>query len=393
MVSLRSLFLQHVAQTSEAPMMFEPASASGSIISDQNGRSFIDLIGGISVSAIGHSHPDVVEAVKSQAEKYMHLMVYGEFIESPQVLLANSLANILPDTLKSVYFVCSGNEAIDGAMKLAKRISGRSDICCFEKSYHGSGHAALSMMGSEYFKAPFRPLLPGIKTLRANVADDFQKIDHQTAAVVVETVRGESGAQTWDEGFLVALKKHCEKFNVLIISDEIQCGMGRTGTMFAFEQEGFVPDILCLSKAFGGGMPLGAFISSREHMKMLSHDPYLGHITTFGGHPVSCAAALASLEILKNSDVVQDVIRKEALFRSLLVHPKIRYISGRGLLLAVHLENFETVQRVIQYGLAYGFITDWFLFESSAFRLAPALNIPDELIEKSCAMILRALGA
>ena len=392
MGSLRSLFLRHVAQTSEAPMMFEPVSASGSYIYDQQGKSYIDLIGGISVCAVGHSHPRVVDAVKAQAEKYMHLMVYGEFIEAPQVLLAKALHTHLPPSLDSIYFVSSGNEAIDGAMKLAKRITGRTKICCFQKAYHGSGHAALSMMGDEFFKAPFRPLLPGIRTLRANLTEDFQYIDSDTAAVVVETVRGESGAQIWDEGFLFRLKQHCLQNGVLVISDEIQCGMGRSGTMFAFEQEGFVPDILCLSKAFGGGMPLGAFISSRERMQLLTREPYLGHITTFGGHPVSCAAALASLQVLEEEDILLRVRHKEALFRKCLVHPKISGISGRGLMLAVHLPDFETVQKVIQYGLQHGFITDWFLFESSAIRIAPALNIPDELIEKACALMLESLG-
>lgn len=392
MASLRNLFLRHVAQTSEAPMMFEPSHASGSLIYDKEGKSYVDLIGGISVCAVGHSHQQVIDAVKMQAEKYMHLMVYGEFIQAPQVQLAKSLTSHLPPSLNSVYFVNSGNEAIDGAMKLAKRITGRPNICCFEKAYHGSGHAALSMMGSEYFKAPYRPLLPGIKTLRANDPDEFRQIDDHVAAVVVETVRGESGAQIWDEVFLFSLKQHCENNGVLLIADEIQCGMGRTGSMFAFEQEGFVPDILCLSKAFGGGMPLGAFIASIENMQALTHDPYLGHLTTFGGHPVSCAAALASLEVLSNSEIIMRVKHKEAMFRELLKHPKIKGISGRGLMLAVHLENFDSVQKVIQYGLNHGFITDWFLFESSAFRIAPALNIPDELIRLSCNMIIESLA-
>jgi acetylornithine/succinyldiaminopimelate/putrescine aminotransferase len=388
---LRNLFLNHVAQTSEAPMMFEPSYADGSFIFDEAGKAYIDLIGGISVCGVGHSHPKVVQAVKEQAEKYMHLMVYGEFVQSPQVLLADALTKLLPPSLNSVYFVNSGNEAIDGAMKLAKRITGRPCIACFELAYHGSGHAALSLNGSEYFKSAYRPLLPGIRTLRANRREDFSMIDDQVAAVVVEIVRGESGAQVWEEGFLFELKQHCERMGVMLIADEIQCGMGRTGTLFAFEQEAIIPDILCLAKAFGGGMPLGAFISSRERMSLLSREPYLGHITTFGGHPVSCAAALASLKVIVEDHLVYGVKKKEQMFRALLKHPNISSISGRGLMLAVHLGSFERVQQVIQYGLREGFITDWFLFESSAIRIAPALNIPEAMIEKSCRMILNAL--
>ena len=392
MLTHRELFLKYLAQTSDSPLQLEIEKAEGVYLYTPSGKKIIDLISGVSVSNVGHSHNDVVKAVTEQAQKYMHLMVYGEFVQHPQVKLAEAICEMLPQKLQSVYFVNSGSEAVEGAIKLAKRYTGRPNIISFINAYHGGTNGALSLMGSEDFKQAFRPLLPGVKHLRFNNFDDLNRIDSSTACVVVEPVQGEAGIIEPLNDFLSALRKQCNETGTLLVFDEIQTGMGRTGKNFAFEKCGVVPDILLLAKAFGGGMPLGAFISSKEIMGTLTHNPVLGHITTFGGHPVSCAASLKSLELLTSLDLVDDVDKKEQLFRNRLEgHPKVKGIRSSGLFMAVELGSFEKVQKFIHLGLEIGFVTDWFLFCSTAFRIAPPLIISYDEIEQACEKIIQAL--
>jgi acetylornithine/succinyldiaminopimelate/putrescine aminotransferase len=392
MLTHRELFLKYLAQTSDSPLQLEIEKAEGVYLYTPSGKKIIDLISGVSVSNVGHSHNDVVKAVTEQAQKYMHLMVYGEFVQHPQVKLAEAICEMLPQKLQSVYFVNSGSEAVEGAIKLAKRYTGRPNIISFKNAYHGGTNGALSLMGSEDFKQAFRPLLPGVKHLRFNNFDDLNRIDSSTACVVVEPVQGEAGIIEPLNDFLSALRKQCNETGTLLVFDEIQTGMGRTGKNFAFEKYGVVPDILLLAKAFGGGMPLGAFISSKEIMGTLTHNPVLGHITTFGGHPVSCAASLKSLELLTSLNLVDDVDKKEQLFRNRLEgHPKVMGIRSSGLFMAVELGSFEKVQKFIHLGLEIGFVTDWFLFCSTAFRIAPPLIISYEEIEQACEKIIQAL--
>jgi len=392
MLTHRELFLKYLAQTSDSPLQLEIEKAEGVYLYTPSGKKIIDLISGVSVSNVGHSHNDVVKAVTEQAQKYMHLMVYGEFVQHPQVKLAEAICEMLPQKLQSVYFVNSGSEAVEGAIKLAKRYTGRPNIISFKNAYHGGTNGALSLMGSEDFKQAFRPLLPGVKHLRFNNFDDLNRIDSSTACVVVEPVQGEAGIIEPLNDFLSALRKQCNETGTLLVFDEIQTGMGRTGKNFAFEKYGVVPDILLLAKAFGGGMPLGAFISSKEIMGTLTHNPVLGHITTFGGHPVSCAASLKSLELLTSLNLVDDVDKKEQLFRNRLEgHPKVKGIRSSGLFMAVELGSFEKVQKFIHLGLEIGFVTDWFLFCSTAFRIAPPLIISYEEIEQACEKIIQAL--
>ena len=314
MASQRQLFLQHVAQTSAFPLALEIERSEGMYLYDKSGKSYLDLIAGIGVSCLGHRHPNVVAAAKAQLEKYLHTLVYGEFILSPQVQLAKLLADHLPDPLDSVYFVNSGSEATEGAMKLAKRYTGRAEIVACHKAYHGSSQGAASLMSPTTFTQPFYPLLPGIRHIDYNEVSDLERINNKTAAVIVETVQGEWGVRPPAEGYLQKLRQKCDETGALLILDEIQAGMGRTGSLFAFEQFGIVPDILLLAKGLGGGMPIGAFISTREKMQTLTHDPILGHITTFGGHPVCCAAALATVQTLISSGLIEEVKRKEKLF-------------------------------------------------------------------------------
>lgn len=392
MLTHRELFLKYLAQTSDSPLQLEIEKAEGVYLYTPSGKKIIDLISGVSVSNVGHSHNDVVKAVTEQAQKYMHLMVYGEFVQHPQVKLAEAICEMLPQKLQSVYFVNSGSEAVEGAIKLAKRYTGRPNIISFKNAYHGGTNGALSLMGSEDFKQAFRPLLPGVKHLRFNNFDDLNRIDSSTACVVVEPVQGEAGIIEPLNDFLSALRKQCNETGTLLVFDEIQTGMGRTGKNFAFEKYGVVPDILLLAKAFGGGMPLGAFISSKEIMGTLTHNPVLGHITTFGGHPVSCAASLKSLELLTSLNLVDDVDKKEQLFRNRLEgHPKVMGIRSSGLFMAVELGSFEKVQKFIHLGLEIGFVTDWFLFCSTAFRIAPPLIISYDEIEQACEKIIQAL--
>jgi acetylornithine/N-succinyldiaminopimelate aminotransferase len=386
----RALFLQHIAQTSAAPLALEITGAEGCYLQDVNGKTYLDLIGGISVCNIGHRHPAVVAAIKEQADKYLHVLVYGEFVQSPQVQYAKLLADQLPASLNSVFFTNSGAEATEGAMKLAKRVTGRSQIIAFKNAYHGSTQGALSIMGDEYWRNAFRPLLPDILHLDYNSMAAVDAINHKTACVIVETVQAESGVSAPSATWLQALRNKCNEHCVLLIFDEIQAGFGRTGSLWAFEQFDAIPDILLLGKALGGGMPLGAFIASRELMCTLTDNPVLGHITTFGGHPVSCAAGLAGLKALIAEGYINDVKKKEALFTSLLVHPAIKAVHSAGLWMAVELDSFEANKKVIDYCLANGLLTDWFLFAPQCLRIAPPLTISNDQIKKACSIILQA---
>lgn len=388
----RQLFLQHVGQTSEAPLCLHIVKAAGSKMWDVNGKEYIDLIAGISVCNIGHRHPAVVEAIKKQADDYLHIMVYGELIESPQVQYATLLANQLPSTLNAVFFTASGSEATEGAMKLAKRFTGRTQIVSFKNSYHGSTQGALSVMGSEYWQQAFRPLLPGIVQLEYNSFDDLNEISTQTACVIAETIQAEAGVNVPENGWLTALRKRCDETGTLLVLDEIQCGFGRNGSLWAFEQFGVVPDILLLGKALGGGMPLGAFVADKKIMDAFTHHPVLGHINTFGGHPVSCAAGLAAFKVLLDEKVTDSVKQKEEQFLELLQHPMILNINSRGLMMAVFFDSFETNKKVIDALIEEGIFTDWFLFASNALRIVPPLNIAGEDIAIACQKIIRVLN-
>jgi acetylornithine/N-succinyldiaminopimelate aminotransferase len=391
MLTTRQLFFNHVAQTSETPLALEIISAEGVYLTDFAGKKYIDLISGISVSNVGHRHPHVINSIKNQLDKYMHLMVYGEYIQSPQVQLAKLLSNNLPNNLSTVYFVNSGTEAIEGAMKLAKRATGRSEIISFKNAYHGSTQGSLSIMGSEEFKNAFRPLLPDVRQIEYNNHTDLQYITPITACVVVETIQGEAGIITPENDFLMALRKRCSEVGALLVMDEIQCGFGRTGKLFAFEHYNCIPDILCLAKGMGGGMPIGAFISSNKIMHTLTNNPILGHITTFGGHPVCCGAAIASLEVILNEKLIDGVSKKEALFRTLLKHPKIKSVRGKGLLLALEFSSYEENKAIIDKCIANGVITDWFLFASHCMRIAPPLTITEDEIKIACNTIIAAM--
>jgi acetylornithine/succinyldiaminopimelate/putrescine aminotransferase len=390
MISQRQLFLNHLAQTSDNPLLLEVEKASGVRLYGPDGREWIDLISGISVSNVGHCHPEVVQAVTRQAQKHMHLMVYGEVIQAPQVKLASGLAKILGHKLNNCYLVNSGSEAIEGSMKLARRHTGRFELSCMNHAYHGSTMGALSLMGSEEFRNRFRPLIPGISRLQFNSFDDLNRITEKTAAVFVEPIQGEAGVILPEKGYLMALRDRCNSTGALLVFDEIQTGFRRTGHMMAFMDEGVVPDILVLAKGMGGGMPIGAFITSSEIMKSLSHDPVLGHITTFGGHPVSAAAALAALEIVESLNQ-NDILSKEKLFREKLVHEKVINISGRGLMLSVEFESPVINQKIISGCIKRGLLTDWFLFAPNKLRIAPPLIIDNHDIFMSCEIILESI--
>lgn len=383
----RELFLQHVAQTSTAPLAIEMVKAEGTLMWDTTGREYIDLIGGISVCNIGHRHAKVVEAIKDQLDRYMHLMVYGELVTAPQVQYAKLLSDHLPKNLNTVYFTNSGAEATEGAMKLAKRVTGRTQIVAFKDSYHGSTQGALSVMGDEYWRNAFRPLLPGVDHEDYGSFESLQRITEKTAMVIAETVQAEKGVNQPSKAWMEALRKRCDETGALLVLDEIQAGFGRTGTLWAFEQYGIVPDILLLGKALGGGLPLGAFISSGENMLSLAADPVLGHITTFGGHPVCCAAGMASMQVLLESEAIKNVERKSALFEQYLKHPSIKAVRRVGLLIAVEFSSFEENKRIIDLCLERGVFTDWFLFAPHCLRIAPSLLITEEEIEKACATI------
>jgi acetylornithine/succinyldiaminopimelate/putrescine aminotransferase len=388
-MNLRQLFLQHVAQTSPAPLALEIVKAEGCELADVAGKKYIDLIGGISVANIGHRHPEVVEAVKKQLDEYMHIMVYGEFVQSPQVQYAKLLTEHLPLILNSVYFTNSGAEAVEGAMKLAKRVTGRTEIIAFESSYHGSTQGALSIIGDEYWRNSFRPLLPGIQHLNYNSFDDLEFITEQTACVIAETVQAEAGIITPQKEWLQALQKRCKEAGTLFILDEVQAGFGRTGKLWGFQHFDVVPDILLLGKALGGGMPLGAFIADKNLMEQLTDNPVLGHITTFGGHPVCCAAGMAAFKVLLEND--WGISKKEQQFKSFLQHPKIKAVRSFGLWLAVEFDSFETCKKVIDKCIEKGIIADWFLFASNCLRISPPLTISPQQIDTACEIMLNSL--
>lgn len=390
-MNLRQLFLQHLAQTSAFPLALEIERAEGMHLHDVEGKAYLDLIAGIGVSSLGHRHPAVIEAVKDQLDRYLHTLVYGEFILAPQVRLAELLAQNLPDPLDSVYFVNSGTEATEGAMKLAKRYTNRPEIVACKKAYHGSTQGAASLMWPKEFTQAYHPLLPGIRHIEYNCEWCLQRITEQTAAVVVETVQGEWGVRPPHGQYLQQLRKRCDDVGALLVFDEIQAGYGRTGTLFAFEQYDVVPDILLLAKGMGGGMPIGAFVASNAVMRALSENPILGHITTFGGHPVCCAAGLATLQTLLQEDYIPQVKSKEKLFLELLQHPAIREVRSAGLWMAVELEDFDFIQKVIKICLERGLITDWFLFNNRSLRIAPPLIISEEEIRWACNVILEAI--
>jgi acetylornithine/succinyldiaminopimelate/putrescine aminotransferase len=387
----RQLFLQHLAQTSPSPIGIEMVKAKGIHLWDVDGKKYIDLISGFSVCNIGHSHPAVVKAVQEQAAEYMHLIVYGEFIESPQITYAKLLTDHLPPSLNCVYFTNSGAEATEGAMKLAKRVTGRSKIISFNKSYHGSTQGALSVMGDEYWRNAFRPLLPDVYHYDYNNPEVVDAIDSQTACVILETVQAESGIVRPSKKWLQSIRQKCDEHCVLLILDEIQAGFGRTGSLWAFEQFDIVPDVLLLGKALGGGMPLGAFIASQKLMSTLTHDPVLGHITTFGGHPVSCAAGKAALEVLLAGNFISEVKRKEAMLLENLVHPSIVSRQNSGLWMSLQFSSEELTRRIIHQCIQNGLITDWFLFAPDRLRIAPPLTITDEELREVCGRILRSV--
>ena len=393
MLTQRQLFLQHNAQTSPTPLLLEFVSAKGVYIYDSAGNKHLDLIAGIGVSNVGHCHPKVVEAVQKQAETYMHLMVYGEYVQTPQVNFAKALADVLPERLNCTYFMNSGTEAVEGAMKLAKRFTGRQGFIACRNAYHGSTHGAESLTESDEFTAGYGPFLPNVRFIEHNRLTDLDQIDGTVAAVFIEPVQGESGVRVADIDYIKALKAKCEEVGALLVFDEIQSGFGRTGKLFAFEHYGVAPDILLLAKGIGGGMPIGAFISSSEIMSVLSHTPILGHMTTFGGHPVCCAAGLATLNVLLDEKIVQDVDRKGQLFKKLLKHSAIKEVRGKGLMLAAEFENFDINKQVIDACILDGVLSDWFLHCSNSMRIAPPLIITDAEIEEACNIILKNVEA
>jgi len=388
----RELFFKHIAQTSSSPIALEIVKAEGCLLYDAKGKEYIDLIGGISVANIGHRHLKVIEAIQKQLEAYLHIMVYGEFIETPQVQYAKMLTEHLPASLDAVYFTNSGTEATEGAMKLAKRATGKTQIIAFNKSYHGSTQGALSVIGDEYWRNTFRPLLPAVLHLEYNSFETLKEINEQTACVIAETVQGEAGIIMPSNEWMQALRKKCNETGALLILDEIQTGFGRTGKLWGFEHFGIVPDILLLGKALGGGMPLGAFIADRKLMNQLTNNPVLGHITTFGGHPVCCAAGMSALKVLIDEKMMNEIYQKEKLFRALLIHPKIKTIRSFGLWMAVEFDSFETNKKIIDACIDRGVLTDWFLFAPNSLRISPPLTISEIQIQNACEIILNACG-
>jgi acetylornithine/succinyldiaminopimelate/putrescine aminotransferase len=391
MPSYQKDFISHLAQTSPSPLSLEIKSAEGIMLEDIHGKKYADLISGIAVSNLGHSHPAIVKAIKEQADSFTHLMVYGEYVQAPQVKFAKKLISLLPESINSVYFVNSGSEAVEGALKLAKRYTGRTGIISFKNAYHGSTHGSLSIMGDEMLKQPFRPLLPDVTMLELGNEEDLSMVTENTACVIIEPIQGEAGVVVPEKTYLQKLQKRCKEKGALLIFDEIQTGFGRTGKLFALEHYGIVPDILTLGKALGGGMPLGAFIADRNIMLTLSDNPPLGHITTFGGHPVCCAAGNAALNALLDEKLMDAVSAKEKLFRSLLKHTAIKEIRGKGLLLSLQFESETTCKKAIEICLKNGIIVDWFLFCPSAMRIAPPLIITEQEIKEACATILKSI--
>lgn len=383
--------MKHQAQTSDFPLLLEIEKAEGVYMYGAGGQKLLDLISGIGVSNVGHRHPRVLQAIQEQLDKYLHLMVYGEFVQAPQVKLAEALARTLPASLGISYFVNSGSEAVEGAMKLAKKFTGRTELISCHNAYHGSTQGSWSLTGSENFKRAYRPLLPDVNHIWFNNFDDLERITTRTAAVFMETVQGEAGLRVSENGYLQAVRERCNETGTLLVLDEIQCGFGRTGTFWAFEQFGIVPDMLLCAKGMGGGMPIGAFIASEEIMGVLRNNPILGHMTTFGGHPVSCAAALATLQVIQEENLLAGVADKASLFKQKLQHPAIKQIRHCGLMMAAELESFEVLKPVIDEAIAKGVLTDWFLFCDNSMRIAPPLTITEAEIETACQILLTAL--
>jgi len=393
MISHKELFLLNNAQTSTSPNLLEIERAEGLYLYDKNGKSYMDLVSGFAVSNIGHRHPKVLEAIRGQLDKYLHLTVYGEFVQSPMVLFAQQLINVLPEELNNVYFVNSGAEATEGALKLAKRFTGRSAIISCYNAYHGSTHGALSVMGNEHYKQKYRPLLPDVSFINFGETADLELITTDTACVIMETVQGEAGIRIPTAAYMQQLRERCTATGTLLILDEIQAAFGRTGQLFAFENYGIVPDILLLAKALGGGMPIGAFVANREVMGVLKENPILGHITTFGGHPVSSVSGLASLNVILDENLVESVNDKGQLFKDLLVHPLIREVRGIGLMMCIQLDTFDQVESVSKLCAEDGLVIDWFLHCETALRVAPPLIITEEEIKTACQIILKSLDA
>lgn len=390
-MNTRQLFQQVLAQTSPEPVALHITSAKGNYLFDAAGNSYIDLIGGISVCNLGHCHPAVVEAIRKQSEQYLHIMVYGELIQTPQLAFAQRLTELLPESLNNVYFTNSGAEACEAGLKLARRVSGRPGIIAAHNSYHGHTLGALSIMGSEYWRNAYRPLLPGVRHFYYNSLEMIAAIDDQVACVVIETVQSEAGIRKPERAWLQQLRDRCTETGTLLIFDEIQTGFGRTGTLWGFEQFGIVPDMILLGKALGGGMPMGALVASASLMQQFSFAPVLGHMTTFGGHPVCCAAGLAALTALLEENLMEQVATKEALFHELLVHPQIKDLRSCGLLMAVELSDNASVLRVLKAGMEQGIFSDWFLFADNCIRIAPPLTISEEDIRAACTVLQRCL--
>jgi acetylornithine/succinyldiaminopimelate/putrescine aminotransferase len=387
----RDTFLNHLAQTTDSPALIAVTYAEGIYIYDTDNKRYTDLISGIGVTNIGHRNPTVVQAIKDQLDKHLHVMVYGEYIQSVSNLLAQKVASLLPPLLNCSYFVNSGTEANEGALKLAKRYTARHEIVSCRKSYHGSTHGSMSVSGNEIKKQAFRPLLPDVSFMDFNSIEDLDGITDKSACVIIETIQGDAGVRIPSRAYMKALRKRCDETGALLILDEIQCGMGRTGTLFAFEQFDIVPDILTVAKAFGGGLPIGAFISDKNIMACLAHDPMLGHITTFGGNPVCCASALATLKVIEDEKLLEQVEEKGKLFENLLRHPKIKEVRRIGLMFAIDFESAEIVNRIVLKAKEFGVICYWFLSHPNSFRIAPPLTITKKQIEESCETILKAI--
>lgn len=387
----QEVFLKQLAPTSPYPFLISVDRAEGVYLYSPDGKTYMDMISGIAVSNVGHRHPKVVEAIKAQLDKHLHVMVYGEYIQSTPNQLAAKLASLLPPQLNCSYFVNSGTEANEAALKLAKRVTGRTEIISCKKSYHGSTHGSLSVSGNEVKKRAFRPLLPDVRFIHFNQEEDLVDITERTACVIMETVQGDAGVRVPTKKYLQAVRKRCNEVGALLIFDEIQCGMGRTGKLFAFQHFEVVPDILTIAKAFGGGLPIGAFISSYENMQQLTHNPMLGHITTFGGNPVCCASALATLQVIEEEKLLEHVEVKGKLIEDLLQHPKVKEIRRIGLMFAFDFDTEERVNRIVQYAKEHGVICYWFLSHPNSFRIAPPLTITEEEIRKACAVIKEAI--
>ena len=391
MQSLASLFKKYQAQTTLYPMGLEIVRAKGCNLYDQNGKKYLDLVAGVSACSLGHRHPKVTRAIKKQLRKYLHVMVYGEFVQREPVLLSALLAQNLPENLETTYLTNSGTEAIEGALKLAKRVTGRSEIVAANKAYHGNTMGAMSVMGFEERKRAYRPLIPGTKFITFNNTKELGKITTKTAAVILETIQGGAGFIVPEKDYLKQVKERCEEVGAFLILDEIQPGIGRTGSLFAFMDHNVVPDILVIGKGLGGGLPVGAFIASQKHMACLKQAPTLGHITTFGGNPVIAAACRATLLTVLKSNLIADTLKKEALFRSLLKHPEIKEIRGKGLMLALILETPKAAQELVKEALKEGVLLFFLLFEPTAVRISPPLTITEKQIKQGCRVIMNVL--